>query len=523
MASRIEDFFIFGGKISTLFPFPGGGRRACHTAGKSAILASIMDTEKKLIRQILTEKPAGQPVTVRGWVRTKRETKNLVFVQVNDGSCFSSIQVTFDKDAGLPAETDAALKKITTGASVVAQGILAESPASGQAVEVQGSAIELIGEAPPDSYPLQKKNHTMEFLRSIAHLRVRTNTFGAVARMRSRMAYAIHTFFQERGFQYVHTPIITTSDCEGAGEMFRVTTLDPERIAAEAWKAGREGRPLHTEGASFPDYADDFFGKPASLTVSGQLEAETYATGVSRVYTFGPTFRAENSNTTRHLAEFWMIEPEMAFFRLEDNMDIAEEFIKYLLKQALENCAEDMAFFDARIRPGLLDMLRKTADSDFARVTYTEAVAELEKAADRFTFKPYWGCDLQSEHEKFLTEEVYGGPVILTDYPKEIKAFYMKLNDDGKTVRAMDVLVPGLGEIIGGSEREENLDKLTARIRELGLRESDYWWYLDLRRFGSVPHSGFGLGFERLLLYITGMGNIRDVIPYPRAPKLADF
>ena len=476
-----------------------------------------MAVEKPLIKEILSQKPEGQEVTVRGWVRTKRDTKNLSFVQVNDGSCFASIQAAFDNPS---AGIEAVLKKITTGVSVSITGKLVPSPASGQAVEVQGTSVEILGDAPADSYPLQKKNHSMEFLRTIAHLRVRTNTFGAVARMGSQMSFAIHTFFQEKGFQYVHTPLITASDCEGAGEMFRVTTLDPQEIAEAAYKAGRDGRA--PEDAAV-DYGDDFFGKPANLTVSGQLEAETYALGVSRVYTFGPTFRAENSNTTRHLAEFWMIEPEMAFFRLEDNMDIAEAFIKYLINWALEKCAEDMAFFDSRIHPGLIETLKKVTSSDFARVTYTEAMKELEKHAERFEFKPYWGCDLQSEHEKFLTEEIYGRPVILTDYPKEIKAFYMKLNDDGKTVRAMDILVPGLGEIIGGSEREENLERLENRIKELGLNKEDYWWYLDLRRFGSVPHSGFGLGFERLLLYVTGMANIRDVIPYPRAPKLADF
>ncbi len=463
-------------------------------------------------------------MTVLGWVRTKRDTKNLTFVQVNDGSCFASIQVTFDKDANPSNEIETNLKKITTGTSVSVRGKLVPSPASGQAVEVQGLSLEILGDAPADSYPLQKKNHSFEFLRTVAHLRVRTNTFGAVARMRSQMSFAIHTFFQERGFQYVHTPLITASDCEGAGEMFRVTTMNPQKIAEEAYEAGKAGKTL-PEGAAaaFADYNNDFFGKPANLTVSGQLEAETYALGVSRVYTFGPTFRAENSNTTRHLAEFWMIEPEMAFFRLEDNMDIAENFIKYLINWALEKCPEDMAFFDSRIHPGLIETLKKVSSSDFARVTYTEAMKELEKCADKFEFKPYWGCDLQSEHEKFLTEEVYKRPVILTDYPKEIKAFYMKMNNDGKTVRAMDVLVPGLGEIIGGSEREENLERLENRIKELGLEKDDYWWYLDLRRFGSVPHSGFGLGFERLLLYVTGMTNIRDVIPYPRAPKLADF
>ncbi len=479
-----------------------------------------MSDEKPLIKEILALKPEGQRVTARGWVRTKRETKNLVFLQINDGSCFSSIQVTFQQEG--QGELSSLLRSVTTGACVVAEGALVESPASGQAVEVQGEAIKIIGEAPAESYPLQKKSHTFEFLRTIAHLRARTNTFGAVARMRSQMAFAIHSFFQERGFQYLHTPIITASDCEGAGEMFRVTTLDPQKIAEDAYAAGKAGKPLGEKGA-FVGWDEDFFGKAASLTVSGQLEAETYALALSRVYTFGPTFRAENSNTTRHLAEFWMVEPEMAFFDLSDNMDIAEAFIKHLITWALKNCKEDMDFFNLRIQSGLIEMLEKVASSAFVRLTYTEAMRELEGAASRFEFKPFWGCDLQSEHEKFLTEEVFKSPVILTDYPKEIKAFYMKLNDDEKTVRAMDVLVPGLGEIIGGSEREERLDRLEKRIKELGLNSQDYWWYLDLRKFGSAPHSGFGLGFERLLLYITGMANIRDVIPYPRTPKLADF
>lgn len=469
-----------------------------------------------LIKDILVSEPDGRDITIYGWVRTKRETKNLVFIQVNDGSCFASIQVTLDRDAGINAETETELKKMGTGASIRATGRLVPSPASGQAVEVQGVSVTVIGEAPAETYPLQKKNHSMEFLREIAHLRPRTNTFGAIARMRSQMSYAIHTFFQERGFNYVHTPLITASDCEGAGEMFQVTTLDLQRLA-------RDGAAEIAAGRPGVDFTKDFFGKPANLTVSGQLNAETYATAVSRVYTFGPTFRAENSNTTRHLAEFWMIEPEIAFFHLEDDMDLAEEFIKYLLRWALDKCAEDMKFFNDRVQPGLIDTLTRVANSNFARVTYTEAVAELEKNAGEFEFKPFWGCDLQSEHEKYLTDKVFNGPVIVTDYPKEIKSFYMKLNDDGKTVRAMDVLVPGLGEIIGGSEREEILETLEARITELGMRVEDYWWYLDLRRFGTVPHAGFGLGFERLLLYITGMGNIRDVIPYPRAPKLAEF
>lgn len=470
-----------------------------------------------LIKDILTSEPKGQAIDVYGWVRTKRETKNLVFIEINDGSCFASVQATFDRDTGLDNNTEALLKKAGTGVSVKVSGNLVPSPAAGQRVELQANNIHIFGDADQEKYPLQKKRHSMEFLRDIAHLRARTNTFGAVARMRSQMAYAIHTFFQERGFQYVHTPIITGSDCEGAGEMFHVTTFDIEETVKKALKEKKDPDSFKI------DYSQDFFGKQANLTVSGQLEGETYATALSRIYTFGPTFRAENSNTSRHLAEFWMVEPEMSFFTIKENMELAEEFIVYLLKWALEKCREDLEFFDSRIKKGLIEMLKNVVNTPFTRLTYTEAIAELEKHIDRFEFKPYWGCDLQSEHERFLTEEVYKGPVIVTNYPKEIKSFYMKLNEDGKTVRAMDVLVPGLGEIIGGSEREENLDILQGRIKELGLREEDYWWYLDLRRYGTVPHSGFGLGFERFLLYVTGMGNIRDVIPFPRAPKLAEF
>lgn len=470
-----------------------------------------------LIKDILTSEPKGQAIDVYGWVRTKRETKNLVFIEINDGSCFASVQATFDRDKGLDNNTEALLKKAGTGVSVKVSGNLVPSPAAGQRVELQANNIHIFGDADQEKYPLQKKRHSMEFLRDIAHLRARTNTFGAVARIRSQMAYAIHTFFQERGFQYVHTPIITGSDCEGAGEMFHVTTFDIEETVKKALKEKKDPDSFKI------DYSQDFFGKQANLTVSGQLEGETYATALSRIYTFGPTFRAENSNTSRHLAEFWMVEPEMSFFTIKENMELAEEFIVYLLKWALEKCREDLEFFDSRIKKGLIEMLKNVVNTPFTRLTYTEAIAELEKHIDRFEFKPYWGCDLQSEHERFLTEEVYKGPVIVTNYPKEIKSFYMKLNEDGKTVRAMDVLVPGLGEIIGGSEREENLDILQGRIKELGLREEDYWWYLDLRRYGTVPHSGFGLGFERLLLYVTGMGNIRDVIPFPRAPKLAEF
>ena len=470
-----------------------------------------------LIKDILTQKPDGQEVAVYGWVRTKRETKNLIFIQVNDGSCFASIQLTFDRDKGIDAQTEKELSRITTGASIKAVGALIESPASGQAVEVAAKTIFVYGEASGETYPLQKKRHTFEFLRDIAHLRARTNTFGAVARVRNQMAFAVHNFFQEHGFQYVHTPLITASDCEGAGEMFQVTTLNMQEIIRKALKD-------KIDPATFAvDYKQDFFEREAYLTVSGQLEIETYATALSRVYTFGPTFRAENSNTTRHLSEFWMIEPEMSFFQLEDNMELAENFVVYLLKWALTHCREDLEFFNAQIKPGLIQTLEHVVQSKFTRITYTDAVKELEKHASEFEFKPFWGCDLQSEHEKYLTEQVFKGPVIVTDYPKEIKAFYMKQNEDGKTVRAMDVLVPGLGEIIGGSEREDNLAALETRMTELGLDIKNYWWYLDLRRYGTVPHSGFGLGFDRLLLYVTGMANIRDVIPYPRTPKSAEF
>jgi asparaginyl-tRNA synthetase len=469
----------------------------------------------ELIKDILAARPRSQEVTIRGWVRTKREMKNLTFIEVNDGSCFAGIQCTFEQgaaDAG-------ALAALGTGASVEIRGRLEASPAQGQAVEVAAAGLRVIGEAPAENlpgipaYPLQKKRHSLEFLREIAHLRPRTNTLAAVARVRNRMSFAVHQYFQERGFQYIHTPIITAGDAEGAGAMFQVTTLDLEALAKTA--------------AQTVDYSRDFFGKKTFLTVSGQLEAETYAAALSRVYTFGPTFRAENSNTTRHLAEFWMIEPELAFADLDDNMALAEDFLQFLFTAALEDCAEDLDFFDSRIEKGIIDKLRQVADSRFSHISYTDAIAELEKAvtADSgvFEFKPYWGCDLQSEHEKYLTEKVAGGPVIVTGYPKEIKAFYMKLNDDGKTVRAMDVLVPRLGEIIGGSQREDNLERLVSRMTELGMQTGDYSWYLDLRRYGTVPHAGFGMGFERLIQYITGMANIRDVIPFPRSVGQADF
>jgi asparaginyl-tRNA synthetase len=465
-----------------------------------------MESVFPLIREILAMPGDFRELPVRGWVRTKRDMKNLIFVELNDGSCFTNIQCTFDTTA-FP-ETAETLALLGTGASVEITGKLIPSPAQGQRVEIAASAIGLFGPGEGNNtapYPLQKKRHSLEFLRELPHLRGRTNTLAAVMRVRSRLSFAVHQFFQGRGYQYLHTPIITDSDAEGAGAMFRVTALDP-------LKAGNRDN-----GAE--DYGKDFFGTATFLTVSGQLEAETYAAALSRVYTFGPAFRAEHSNTTRHLAEFWLIEPETAFFRLPENMALAEDFLKFCLASALEDCAEDLEFFDRRIEKGLLDTLRSVAESSFTHMTYTDAVAELEKAgtAAGFEYKPYWGCDLQSEHEKFLTEDLVKGPVIVTDYPKEIKAFYMKMNGDGRTVRAMDVLVPRLGEIIGGSEREENLAALESRMAELGMDTDHYSWYLDLRRYGTVPHAGFGLGFERLVQYVTGMANIRDVIPYPRA------
>ena len=482
-----------------------------------------------LIKDLLSTKPEGQQVKVCGWIRSVRDSKGLVFIQVNDGSCFANIQLTFDRNN--PSNNanvnniEETLKVLNTGASVRAVGTLIESPASGQAVEVTLESIECLGKCNPDEYPLQKNKMSMEYLRDVAHLRARTNTFGAVYRVRNQMAFAVHSFFQERGFQYINAPEITCSDCEGAGEMFQVTTLSMEKIAEMGVKAGAGG--MKPEDAwKIVDYKKDFFGKKASLTVSGQLEAETLATALSRVYTFGPTFRAENSNTPRHLAEFWMIEPEMAFYDLEDDMDIQEDFVKYLLNWALTKCREDLEFFDKRIQPGLIESLTKVANAKFTRISYTQAIEDLEKAAaagHKFEFKPYWGCDIATEHERYLTEKIYNGPVMVFNYPKEIKSFYMKQNEDGKTVKAVDVLVPGIGELIGGSEREEDYDKLLAEINRRGMDESIYDWYLDLRKFGTVPHSGFGLGFERLMRYVTGMENIRDVIPYPRAPKLADF
>jgi asparaginyl-tRNA synthetase len=458
------------------------------------------------IKEIFALEPQKQTITTQGWVRTKRDAKNMCFFEVNDGSCLKNFQVVVDKDTSPHLAPE--LAKMTTGASVRAEGELVPSPGDGQNSELQARSLTVLGEAPADSYPLQKKRHSFEFLREIAHLRPRTNTFGAVARVRSALSFAIHRFFQENGFLYIHTPVITASDAEGAGEMFQVTTLPLEN-------------PPRKDGKI--DYEKDFFGKKAHLTVSGQLEGETYATALGKIYTFGPTFRAENSNTTRHLSEFWMVEPEMSFCDIDGNMDTAEAFLKYILSYVLEHCGEDMDFFNLRIQPGIIDNLKSVIQTPFRRVTYTEAVDVLRKAPVTFEFPVSWGGDLQSEHEKYLTEEVYKGPLIVTGYPKEFKAFYMKMNDDGKTVRAMDVLVHRLGEIIGGSERENRLDILQKRIAETGLDEKDYWWYLDLRRFGSVPHSGFGLGFDRLVQYVSGMANIRDVIPYPRTAGSAEF
>ena len=482
-----------------------------------------------LIKDLLTSAPDGRKVTVCGWVRTVRDSKGLVFIHVNDGSCFASIQLTFDRNN--PSENadtstiEKELKKLSTGASLRAQGKLIESPASGQAVEVILENLVCLGEARPEEYPLQKNKMSMEYLRENAHLRARTNTFGAVYRVRNQMAFAVHSFFQERGFVYINAPEITCSDCEGAGEMFQVTTLSLEKIAEMGVKAGAGGMKIQ-DAHKIVDYSKDFFGKKASLTVSGQLEAETLATALSRVYTFGPTFRAENSNTPRHLAEFWMIEPEMAFYDLDDDMDIQEDFVRYLLNWALTKCRSDLEFFDKRVQPGLIDALTKVAGAKFVRISYTDAIARLEEAEKngaKFEFKPQWGCDIATEHERYLTEKIFDGPVMVFNYPKEIKSFYMKQNEDGKTVKAVDVLVPGIGELIGGSEREEDYGKLLAEIKRRNMDETIYDWYLDLRKFGTVPHSGFGLGFERLIRYVTGMENIRDVIPYPRAPKLADF
>jgi asparaginyl-tRNA synthetase len=461
------------------------------------------------VSRIATILRAGQPddtVRVQGWVRTKRELKNFTFIEVNDGSAMANLQIVLD--SALPDYTTT-IKQLQTGASVDVTGKLVESPAKGQRLEMQAIALTVIGESDAETYPLQKKRHSFEFLRTIAHLRSRTNTLGAVFRVRNAASKAIHEFFQERGFLWVHTPILTASDCEGAGEMLGVTALDL-------------ANPPKTENGAI-DYSQDFFGKPAYLTVSGQLEAEVMAMAFSNVYTFGPTFRAENSNTSRHLAEFWMVEPEMAFCDLAGDMDLAEAFLKFVFKAVLEECAEDMEFFNQRIDSSVLDRANHIIASGFERVTYTKAIEILTQADRSFEYPVEWGADLQSEHERYLAEEYFKKPVIVYDYPIGIKAFYMRANDDGKTVAAMDVLAPGIGEIIGGSQREERLDDLIQRIINQGLNLDDYWWYLDLRRYGTVPHAGFGLGFERLVQFLTGMGNIRDVIPFPRAPLSIDF
>ncbi len=447
----------------------------------------------------------GNTVNLKGWVRTKRGNKNVAFIALNDGSIIHSIQIVVE----LAGFDENAMKLITTGSCISVNGTLVESPGQGQAVEIQAKEIEVYGTADPETYPLQKKGHTLEFLREIAHLRPRTNTFGAVLRMRHAMAYAIHKYFNDNGFYYLHTPIITGSDAEGAGAMFRVTTLDAKNP------------PL--TGTGEVDYSQDFFGKATNLTVSGQLEGELGALALSNIYTFGPTFRAENSNTPRHLAEFWMIEPEMAFYDINDNMDLAEDFLKYLVRYALEHCMDDLEFLNKMYDNELIDRLKFVVENDFQRLTYTEAIDILKASGQKFEFPVDWGTDLQSEHERYLVEKHFQRPVILTDYPSHIKAFYMKQNDDGKTVRAMDVLFPRIGEIIGGSQREEVLEKLIQRCREMHIPEKDIWWYLDTRRFGTAPHAGFGLGFERMMLFVTGMANIRDVIPFPRTPQNAEF
>ena len=448
------------------------------------------------IKDLLKMQP-GQEVLAKGWVRTKRGNKQVKFIALNDGSTINNIQIVAEAEHF----SEDLMKKITTGASLAVRGQLVESLGSGQHVEIKAESIEIYGECDPMKYPLQKKDTSLEYLRTVAHMRLRTNTFGAILRVRNAMAFAIHSFFQSKGFVYLNTPLITESDAEGAGDMFQVTTMDLANI------------PMHHGKV---DFSKDFFGKKTSLTVSGQLEGELGATAVGDIYTFGPTFRAENSNTPRHLAEFWMIEPEMAFADLDDDMFVAEAMLKYVINYVLENAPEEMNFFNSFVDKGLLERLHNVVSSDFARVTYTEAVELLEKHNDKFEYKVTWGTDLQTEHERYLTEEVFKRPVFVTDYPKEIKAFYMKLNDDGKTVAAVDCLVPGIGEIIGGSQREDDYDKLKARMDELGLKEEDYKFYMDLRKYGSTRHAGFGLGFERCVMYLTGMGNIRDVIPFPR-------
>ena len=463
--------------------------------------------KRSKVKDLLKANP-GQEVLAKGWVRTKRGNKQIKFIALNDGSTVNNIQVVAD----MTNFDEALIARITTGASISVTGNLIESVGSGQAVEIQAREIEVLGECDPVRYPLQKKNTSLEYLRTVAHLRPRTNTFGAVLRIRHAMAFAIHKFFNDKGFVYLNTPLITESDAEGAGDMFQVTTLNLENV------------PKKDNGTV--DFSKDFFGKKTCLTVSGQLEGELGATGVGEIYTFGPTFRAENSNTPRHLAELWMIEPEMAFYDINDNMELAEEFVKYLVQYALDNCADDLRFLNDKYDDGLIERLKSVLGIEFQRVTYTEAVEILEEAVrngQQFEYPVHWGTDFQSEHERFLVEKHFGKPVILIDFPKDIKAFYMKQNEDGKTVRGMDVLFPKIGEIIGGSEREASLEKLEQRIDELNMSRKNLEWYIDTRRYGTVPHSGFGLGYERLLLFVTGMANIRDVIPFPRTPKNAEF
>ena len=458
---------------------------------------------KPLINDFLHSDSAIDSISVQGWVRTRRDSKEFSFIELNDGSCLSNIQIIVDASLDCYEQ----IKNITTGSAVSINGKLVESPGKGQRWEIQATSIELLGGA-PDDFPLQKKRHSDEYLRTIAHLRPRTNKYGAIFRIRSKLSHAVHQFFQQRGFNWIHTPIITGADCEGAGEMFRVTTLDPAKVPLENGKV---------------DYQQDFFGKEAMLTVSGQLSVESFCQSLGNVYTFGPTFRAENSNTSRHVSEFWMIEPEMAFADLEDNMNLGEEMIRELVKFTIDECADDLSLFAKFVDKTLMQTLENIVNNDFVRLPYTEAIDILQSSKSSFEFEPKWGNDLQTEHERYLTEKHFKRPVIVFDYPKDIKAFYMRLNDDNKTVAAMDVLVPSIGEIIGGSQREERFDLLQKRIKQMNFNEEDYWWYLDMRKYGTAPHAGFGLGFERLLMLLTGVSNIRDVIPFPRTPKHLEF
>ena len=461
--------------------------------------------KRSTVKELFAAGEMNSEVLLKGWVRTRRGNNQVAFIAVNDGTIIHSIQVVADLQS-FPEET---MKRVTTGSCISVVGKLVESMGKGQSVEIQATEITILGDSDPELYPLQKKGHSFEFLREIAHLRFRTNTFGAVFRIRHALAFAIHKYYNDKGFFYLHTPIITASDAEGAGAMFRVTTLQPD------------GAPKNKEGEV--DFNQDFFGRATNLTVSGQLEGELGAMALSSIYTFGPTFRAENSNTPRHVAEFWMIEPEMAFYDIHDNMDLAEDFLKYLIRYTLDHCQDDLEFLNKMVDKGLLERLRFVLEQSFERKSYSEAIEILKAAEKKFEFPVEWGLDLQSEHERYLVEEHFERPVILTDYPGKIKSFYMKQNDDGKTVRAMDVLFPQIGEIIGGSQREEDLEKLQNRMREMNIPEDELWWYLETRKFGTVEHSGFGLGFERLIMFITGMSNIRDVIPFPRTPKSADF